>query len=52
MTNEFISAKTLLERKGISLLDAARLICNALDYLPRNSTLTPIQFCSKIIEAG
>ena len=52
MTNEIISAKTLLEHKGISLLDAARLICNALDYLPRNSTLTPIQFCSKIIEAG
>ena len=52
MTNEFISAKTLLESKGISLLYAARLICNALDYMPRNSTLTPIQFCSKIIEAG
>lgn len=52
MDNEITSAKTLLERKGISLLDAARLICNALDYLPRNSTLTPIQFCSKIIEAG
>ncbi len=52
MTNELFSANTLLERKGISLLDAARLICNALDYLPKNSTLTPIQFCSKIIEAG
>ena len=52
MTNELFSANMLLERKGISLLDAARLICNALDYLPKNSTLTPIQFCSKIIETG
>ena len=52
MTNEIVSANTLLERKGISILDAARLICNALDCLPKNSTLSPIQFCSKIIEAG
>ncbi len=52
MTNELISANTLLEDKGISVLDAARLICNVLDYLPKNSTLTPLQFCSKIIETG
>ena len=52
MTNELISANALLEDKGISVLDAARLICNVLDYLPKNSTLTPIQFCSKIIETG
>ena len=52
MTNELFPANMLLERKGISLLGAARLICNALDYLPKNSTLTPIQFCSKIIETG
>ena len=52
MRNELISANTLLEDKGISVLDAARLICNVLDYLPKNSTLTPIQFCSKIIETG
>ena len=52
MKKELISAKTLLECKGISLLDAARLICNALDCLPKNSMLTPVQFCSKIIEEG
>ena len=52
MTNEIISATTLLEGKGISILDAARLICNALDAFPKGSALTPIQFCSKIIEAG
>lgn len=52
MTNEIISATTLLERKGISLLDATRLICNALDAFPKSSALTPVQFCSKIIEAG
>ena len=52
MTNEIISATTLLEGRGISILDAARLICNALDAFPKGSTLTPVQFCSKIIEAG
>lgn len=52
MTNEITSVKTLLKRKGVSLLDAARLICNALDCLPENSALTPIHFCSKIIEEG
>lgn len=52
MTNEIISATTLLEGRGISILDAARLICNALDAFPKSSALTPVQFCSKIIEAG
>ena len=52
MTNEIISATTLLEGRGISILDATRLICNALDAFPKSSALTPVQFCSKIIEAG
>lgn len=52
MTNEFLSAQTLLEGREISILDAVRLVCNMLDSLPKNSTLTPLQFCSKIIEVG
>lgn len=54
MKNEIISANTLLEGTGISILDAARLIRNVLDVMPKdsNSTLSPLQFCSKIIETG
>lgn len=52
MTNEFISANTLLEGRGITILDAVRLACNMLDSLTKNSMLTPLQFCSKIIETG
>ncbi|MBQ6534519.1 MAG: tyrosine-type recombinase/integrase [Opitutales bacterium] len=52
MTNEIYSARVLLEGSGISLLDAARLIRNALDARPPDSAVPPVQFCSKIIEAG
>ena len=52
MKNEILSANTLLKNRGITILDAARLICNVLDTMPENSVLTPLQFCSKIIEVG
>ena len=54
MIKKIISAKMLLNGSGISILDAARLIRNALDAMPKGSKsgLTPIQFCSKIIEVG
>ena len=52
MNNEIISAQTLLDGRGITILDAARLACNMLDSLPKSSALTPLQFCSKIIETG
>ena len=52
MNNEINSALMLLGDKGVNILDAARLVCNMLDALPKNSPLTPIQFCSKIIETG
>lgn len=54
MTNEIISANTLLEGTGVSILDAARLIRNALDVMPKDgkSKLSVLQFCSKIIEVG
>ena len=52
MDKEIISAKTLLKGTGISLLDAARLVRNILDALPKNSSIAPIQFCAKVIEVG
>ena len=52
MDKEIISAKTLLKGTGISLLDAARLVRNILDALPKNASIAPIQFCAKVIEVG
>lgn len=52
MTNEYTSAQTLLSGSGISILDAARLIRNALDAMPKNGTVSPLQFCSQVVETG
>ena len=52
MDNEILSAVTLLEGRGVSVLDAARLICNILDALPEGSSLSPLRFCSKVVETG
>ena len=47
MDNEIISARTLLRGMDISLLDAARLVRNILDALPKNSSIAPIEFWQK-----
>ena len=52
MDNEVISARALLRGSDISLLDAARLVRNILDALPKNSSIAPIEFCAKVIEVG
>ena len=52
MSKEIKLSCILLEGTKISILDAARLIKNMLDTFPENSSLTPIQFCSRIIELG
>ena len=52
MTNEVSSAATLLESTSISILDAARLVKNILDFKPAASNLSDIEFCSRIIETG
>ncbi len=52
MTKEIKLACILLNGTKISILDAARLIKNILDAFPENSQLTPMQFCSRIIDAG
>ena len=45
-------ALTLLNERGVKLLDAARLIRNALDSFSKESGLTPLQFCAKVISTG
>ena len=52
MTDEIISAQILLGKSGITLLDAARLVRNILDSLPHGTCITPIQFCTKVIDIG
>ena len=45
-------ATTLLNERGVTLLDAARLIRNALDSFSKESGLAPVQFCAKVISTG
>ena len=46
------SALTLLSGRRVTLLDAARLIRNALDSYSKEFGLTPVQFCAKVISTG
>ena len=46
------SALTLLNGHRVTLLDAARLIRNTLDSFSKESGLTPVQFCAKVISTG
>lgn len=50
--NSHLLAKELLRGTGISLLDAARMIVNTLDFRPAFSKLTPVQFCTKVLQRG
>jgi len=52
MTNKLLLTKTLLVDTDISFLDAARLIKNILDFKPKKTKLSNIQFCSKVINYG
>ena len=45
-------ATTLLSERGVTLLDAARLIRNVLDSFSEESGLTPVQLCAKVISTG
>lgn len=51
MQNEFQAAESLLRETQISVLDAARLIRNALDYAG-NSGKDNLQYCREVIECG
>ena len=52
MNTEYISAKRILTGTDVSVLDAARIAKNILDAKPKNFSLTDLQFCAKVIEAG
>lgn len=52
MDKHIQSALILLKRRGVTLLDAARLIRNALDAFSEDSGLTPVQFCAKVVSTG
>ena len=53
MKTKKIAAETLLEGTGISVLDAARLIRNITDMLPRSDIkITALQYCRRVIECG
>lgn len=52
MDKHIQSALILLKRRGVTLLDAARLIRNTLDAFSEDSGLTPVQFCAKVISTG
>ena len=52
MDNHTKLATTLLSERGVTLLDAARLIRNVLDAFSEDSGLTPVQFCAKVISTG
>ncbi len=47
MTNEKI-----LQNRGLTTLDAVRLVLNILDGYDKNSSISPIEFCHKVIETG
>ena len=52
ISEEAQMAQKLLTGNNITLIDAARLIKNILDFMPKGSNLTEVQFCTKIIETG
>ncbi len=51
MQNEIQAAESLLRGFGISVLDAAKLIRNALDYA-ENDGKDNLQYCREVIECG
>ncbi len=52
MTNENLSAETLLNGTGISVLDAVRIALNILDARTQSSKISPMEFCHKVIQIG
>lgn len=52
MNTEYISAKKILSKTGISVLDAARIAKNILDAKPNNFNLSNLQFCAKVVAVG
>lgn len=52
MTKTLQSAQALLKGTGLSLLDAARLIRQIMDFKAENCPLKAAAYCTKVIHAG
>lgn len=52
MTTIQKSAQSLLHGTGLSLLDAARLICQIMDGKPKDCLQTAAAYCTRVIQAG
>ncbi len=52
MKNEKILFEESLEKRGVCLDDAVRIVLNILDSYCADSKMSPIEFCGKIIELG
>ncbi len=56
MSDDLHLAQVMLKRSGVSLLDAARLVQQVLDFRPKGSRVGDgvgaVAFCSKVIHAG
>ena len=52
MINEISLAQLLLNKTGISIVDAARIVLNLLDSWDKNVQVSPIEFCHRVIETG
>ena len=52
MTQEQDIAKAILKGTTLSLIDAARLVKNILDFMPKNSGMSEIQFALKLLNAA
>ncbi len=52
MNTEKDTIETLLKNKGLTVADAVRLALNILDAREKSSSISPIEFCHKVIESG
>lgn len=52
MTDELHATQIMLRGSGISLLDAARLVRQMLDFKRTDCSLRPVQFCTQVIQTG
>lgn len=52
MTSTQQAAQALLRGTGLSLLDAARLICQIMDVKPDSNSQSAAAYCTRVIQAG
>lgn len=52
MRDETKLAERILEGRGVSIVDAARIVAGIIDSMPTGSSLTKLQFCSRVVYTG